>query len=501
MLPPRQYYLTSTRPETVPEGYRARSVGDWQFIFDESYDSVPVVDDDEYVGRLIGTIVDVRGQCTDGELRLSEAGSGGDSDSNFDSAVAAFEDALSDLAGHYVALLDADGPLLYTDPIGGFPVVYDSAEGVAGATPAALPNVDHRARFRAELFDRLNHDTENIWLPGKRTYYSDVERLLPNHRLDLQSWETTRYWPSDSESLSTSDDSSAIPEFVGDTLREIFAEIVATYDRTVVPATAGQDSRTLLAGARPWLLDGDVATITWDPGERYDVDVELGRRMSTDLGFDWTPVRTVTATESEKQRWLELTGHAVGGTIMDIHPTLETFEADVHVNGFGGEVARGYFWEDDDDRDTSLDASEILHRLHKPEDPVLEDAVDEWLAGVSTFDTFAQLDLLYQELRLGCWGGPHLPGLARHRDVVVPLSYRPILDAMYRLPPEVRRNERLAPAIVDHCWPELNEYPYNTYDDWRDYVRKAKELRTKTEFAIARPGLAYSFVARKISGK
>ncbi|WP_135825284.1 asparagine synthetase B family protein [Halorussus ruber] len=493
MIPPRQYYLTSTRPEEIPDGYRSVSVDDWHLVFDDSFDSLPVVADGERVGHVVGTILDVRDRREDGELRLSP----GDADS----LDAAFQDALVDFAGHFLGLLDANQSSAYTDPIGGCPLVYDPDEGVAGATPAALPGIDREARFQTALFDRLNHNEDYIFLPGAVTYYRNVERLLPNHRLDLDSWETTRFWPSDPEAISTYDETTAVAESMSQLLRDVFAEIAATYENPVNPLTAGQDSRTLLAAARPWVADGDIQTVTWDTGELVDVDMDVARRLSANHEVDWNPVPTVTATEAQKRWWLETTGHAVGGTIKDIHPTLELFDADLHVNGFGGAIARGKFWEDADGPDSTFDAGELLARLHRPEDPVLEEAVEEWYEGVSQFDAYTQLDLVTQELRYGCWAGPHFPGLARHRDVVSPLAYFPVVREMFRLAPPVRRNGNVQHLIVDRLWSELNEYPYNMFTDWREFVRRAKHLKYKSQYAAKRPDLVYSFLSRKLTGE
>lgn len=491
MIPPRQYYVTATSPGSVPDGYRSESVDEWFVVFDDDFDSVPVVADGDRVGHVVGTVLDVRNRLEDGEIRLSDA----------DSPTEAFQDALSGLAGHFLGLLEAERPSLYTDPIGGCPVVYDSNEGVAGATPAALPGVDHAARFRADLFDRLNRDRDFIFMPGEHTYYSGVERLLPNHRLDLRTWEATRYWPRDPERMTTYDEPTEVAEFIGATLRDVFEEIASTYENPVAPLTAGKDSRSMLATARPWLRDGTIGTVTWDTGEWLDVDMEIARRLAAGREFDWTPVPIVTATEAEKRRWLEYTGHAVGGTILDIHPTLEGFEADLHVNGFGGAIARGKYWADGDDPSTSFDAGELLARMHRPEHPVLVDAIEDWLAGVSQFDAYTQLDLLTQELRYGSWAGPHFPGLSLHRDVVSPLAYFPVVEAMFRLPPAVRRNGTVQYVVIDRFWSELNEPSYNEYPDYRELIRKAKHLKYKAGYALAKPGLTYSYVSRKLVGK
>jgi len=486
MVPPKQYYLSATRPETLPDDYARVSVGDWHLVFDAAYDSIPVVSGDECIGRVVGTVLDAEDELRDGELGVA------------DGTPESFENGLSSLGGRYVGILDGDETYAYTDPAGALPLVYEPTEGVAGTRPAVLPNVDADSRFRSDLFDRISYDADNIWLPGTLTYYEGVERLLPNHRLDLETWTATRFWPRDPEDLAEPDAPVAVAESVAARLREIFDTIVSKYSSPLLSLTAGKDTRMLAAGARPWLLDGAVRAFTYDSGERYDVDVDTAWRMSSDHGFDWWSAPVVSADETQRRWWLEQTGHAVGGTILDIHPTIATLDADVQINGFGGEIARGYYWADGDAADMTFDAPELLDRLHLPVESPLENSISEWYAGVSAFDTFSQLDLMYQELRLGCWAGPHHPAMTQFHDFVGPLYHRKIVDEMYRLPVEVRRNDTFPQLVVDRLWPELNEYPYTAYDDWRDRIRTVKELRRKITVARTRPVRAGSYLVRQL---
>lgn len=487
MLPPRQYYLTSTSPETVADGYRTESVGDWQVVFDEAYDLVPVVAGEDRVGVVVGTVLDVTEQLRDGAIHLSTANA------------SAFEDELGRLAGRYVAVFDAGRTYAYTDPAGAVPLVYDPDEGVAASVPAALPGVDHRSRFRSGLFDRLSYDADNIWLPGRLTYYEGVRRLLPNHRLDLKSWEPERFWPRDPQVIAAETAPSTAAESIADVLRSVFAALVDRYESPVMSLTAGKDTRVLAAAARPWLRSGEVRTFTWDHGDRYDVDIDTARRIALDHRIDWSPVSVERASAADRRWWLENTGHAVGGAILDLHPTLASLDGDVQINGFGGEIGRGYYWADGDTADRSFDSTELLDRLHLPVEPPLEAAVEEWYDEVRGYDAFTRLDLMYQELRLGCWAGPHHTAMAQFRDFVGPLYHRQVVRQLYRLPPDVRRHDDFPPLLVEQLWPALNEYPYTAYGDWRDYVRTAKELRRMASVAWTRPVRAGSYLVRQLT--
>ena len=201
-----------------------------------------------------------------------------------------------------------------------------------------------------------------------------------------------------------------------------------------------------------------------------DIDVHVARRLARRHDVDWHSIRITEATEDEQDRWLKRTGYTVGSAIKETHTTMQALETDAEVGGLGGEIGRGYYWKPSDDRDTAVGPIELLHRFHKPEHPELIAELDRWCQEVDRFDTYTTLDLAYQEHRLGCWGGPQHLGFAPEVDYLRPLWYRPVVESMHRLPPEVRRRDELPERIVSTAWPELNELPYNAFTDWKKYL-------------------------------
>lgn len=488
-VPAKQYYLTTEVPNSVPDGFRRQTVGGWHIVCDASYDVIPVTANDQRVGYVVGTVLDVRGEHGSGQIDLGSVES-------TETVVAAFESVQSDFVGGYVALVCTDDSYLYTDPGGVCPVVYASDRRLAGASPAALPGVDTDARFRRDLFEAVTDDGDQLWLPGKKTYYSGVQRLLPNHRLDLQTWESSRYWPTGELQVNRTADPI---EAIATNLRAVFETVVANYASPILALSAGKDSRALLAVARDWLVNGEVACFTWDSGEQFDMDRTVARRIATDRNIAWRPVPVIEASESEREQWLQSTGHAVGGQIMGIYPSLQSLDGDVHLVGTGGEIGRGYYWSDEDDPDATFSATELLERLHRPRHAELVDAVEEWLDGTSCFDAYTLLDLAYQELRLGCWAGPQSRVSAKYVDEMMPFEYRPVVEAMHRVPPAIRMNDNLMPRIVERTWPELNTYPYNEYDDWRIVVQRGKEIEQKLRTALDDPERAYDYLQRLLA--
>ena len=84
--------------------------------------------------------------------------------------------------------------------------------------------------------------------PLNLTPRKNVWRLLPNHFLDLRQWEAVRHWPK-AEILPVGDTDQAVTQVV-ERVRLHMKALVAKKP-VLLRLTAGQDSRVLLACARP----------------------------------------------------------------------------------------------------------------------------------------------------------------------------------------------------------------------------------------------------------
>jgi hypothetical protein len=296
--------------------------------------------------------------------------------------------------------------------------------------------------------------------------------------------------------MADTSNSSAEIEAIIDNLRRIFATVIERYDNPTMGLTAGKDSRSLVAVARKWVKNHRISVFTLGENDR-DVDRHIAQRLTRTHGLKWTPLSITEATEAEQRRWLERTGYTVGSGIKETHPTLQTLTTDAEIGGIGGEVGRGYLWQDSDQRNTEIKPSDLLFRWHKPEHPELAAVLEEWLREVEKFDTYTVLDLAHQEHRLGCWGGPQHLGFRSEVDHIRPLLYRPIIESAFHLSPETRRTDGLPLQIIDRCWPELSEFPYNSFTDWKKYWATIENNTNTIKSAISHPKMALDYLTRK----
>jgi hypothetical protein len=489
----RQYYVLQTPPVTVPEGYHHLPCGSCHVVVDTEFSVIPVVDDDQQVGLVFGTILDPGGRVRDGRIRL-------DPDHTAESPLRSFEWALSGLLGRYVGLYDSEaGRHLYTDPIGALPCVYDERRGIVAASPSMMPDTDTGERFREDLFKAVKRPLvgrgANIWLPGSLTYFRGIERLLPNHSLDLETWETRRFWPRESDTGSNPSSAGEIERII-EILSDIFELIVETYTTPTMSLTAGMDSRSLLAVARDPVTRGDISLFTIGDSDR-NVDVYTARRITRAHDLDWTALPIVEATEREQARWLRRTGYTVGSAVKETYLSMHSLDTDAEVGGIGGEMGRGYLWKDSDNSENEITSTDILLRYHKPEHPELLETVEEWFHSVTQFDTYTILDLAHQEHRLGCWGGPQHLGFRAGVDHLRPFCYRPVVESMHRLTPEIRRNDQLPRRIIEQCWSELDRRPYNSFTGWRKYWGLLERNASTAKAAVSNPQATLEYLSQR----
>jgi len=486
--PPNQYYLHQSPDSSPPEKYQRVEIGDWSLTFAESFEVEPLLRGTEVVGYAVGTIIDPAGVVEDRGIPL------GPPDPNTPPG-SQLEGRVRLLAGRFIVFFTSGSATrLYLDPAGSIPAVYDAEAGCVAASPSLLPNVDAESRFqrflRSQVTWPLKSGGENSWLPGTLTYYEGVRQLLPNHYLDLDTWEPVRHWPR--TEIATDRDAVAN---IASHLETTLSHVVNEYESPEVSLTAGKDSRCLLAGTRRLLNDHSISffSIGRDP---FNVDTEIAGRMADQFGLDWRSLPIIEASKAEQDEWLTRTGHMVGSTIRETYPTMRQLEGDVEIGGLGGEIGRGYLWRDSDTEMSSLDPEDLLWRFHRPDHPKLVATIDDWLGEVSHLDCFTVLDLAYQEHRLGCWGGPQHLGFSSNRDYFRPLWYRPIVEAVHTLDPEIRRRDKLPERLIDTLWPELNEFPYNTFDDWRRYVSSVKDVFDLSKLALSRPDIGLTYIKR-----
>lgn len=412
--------------------------------------------DGRKVGVLLGYPIDVdRGVAVDGEFVLP---------SPLRDVDAFVEQDIYGLAGRFVFVLDdQEYRRVYLDACGSVPVVYDPETGLAASSTGLLLDAQaYRDRFASELYEHL-HVRRDGWFPAGLTAHRGINRLLPNHYLDLQSMSTVRHWPKGTITATTEPD-AACRRIVSSTRSVIDACLEA--GPVAMSLTAGNETRLLLAAARE-AIEG-IETVTVDHREGR-LDRVRAQELAERFNLRHTCLPVVVAGPQQAEDWHARAGHCLGGPNMRSHPTVAALSSfSFFLGGMGGEIGRGFFWRSTDTATTVIDASKLTRRFGMPAHDDVVRAVDGWLSGLpDQVDTFLQLDLAYLELRMGPWAFAQPPGTSPVRELH-PLISRANFTAMLSLPPEWRSTNRMILRSIELHWPGLLELPINRFGDWRD---------------------------------
>jgi hypothetical protein len=379
---------------------------------------------------------------------------------------------MADLTGQYViiAFTSSEGRL-YLDAAGARSVIWCSHQRVCASSSALVP-YDELTHDDVDLIQALGIPETAFFFPFGLTPRHKINRLLPNHYLDLGAWDAVRHWP-------LTPVPSVTPHHAVDELIQRLSGVIQAVCENSEPLmslTAGRDSRMLLACAKA--LVSQIQFFTWElPDATAKVDLQVAETLKRACGLRHKVYQFHEATSHDKAEWLYRTGCAVGEPRgMSLVTTNRLMKHRFYLPALGSEVGRAFYWKASDRADTKLSAEELLARLKHPIVPRLVERAASWLDAVPVEKTFDILDLLYIEQRLGCWAGVWDLGWADGPLRLPPFYNRRIFTLLLGLPYDYRIKQQLASDLIQRSdWPELlNFAPFNPKTkDFRNRLREA----------------------------
>jgi hypothetical protein len=467
-------FLFSTDPAAIPPAWNHYEQAGWVIA---THPDLPVTSlvlpDRTRLGWLIGYAITDTSFCP--EEIIVRSGHARDED--------ALEATLATLGGRFVAvLLTATHQRCYLDACGSMSAVYSTRVPLVASTPSLIDTAQHP--WDADLIRDMRMPMSGLWYPFGLTARQHVARIIPNHYLNLATMQPVRWWPPASMQYGHGSVDQALAT-ITTTVRHALTTVAATHP-LYLTLTAGRDSRMVLACARD-VCDRTIF-FTFTLG-RDTADAHIARSIARRFQLSHMQLRKIYADPVALELWQTKTGRAVAGEIWKIHVTMRDLDpARVLMTGMAGEVGRGYYWNPADTADTPLTPADLVARCHLPWHPRFAAPAQAWLNSVPTSNTFFLLDLLYVEQRLGCWGGPQIYGGDQRNITMIqllPLAHRAIFEAMFALPVDYRRDQRLAADICRTLWPELATLPYNQFSGFWRYPRQVARYGLTTARSLA----------------
>lgn len=325
--------------------------------------------------------------------------------------------------------------------------------------------------------------------PTSNHYVKGIKRLLPNHILDLNSFNSERM---DFAPIIESLKKKKVTNFndVFSKYLNGFFEAAGNQNKHLkVPVTAGYDSRALVAASKKY--KSNIEYFTFEFEDSSD-DVTIANEICYNLklnhnvfqlpreeDIDFTRTYTEHMLIPRQLKKIDIVKH---------HSKSDYSENTLIVNGNAAEVMRLFYGR------AMLPKRSFLYTLLSgcPFNRSVKKELKHWLRNSSKLP-IDKKDLFYWEHKLGAWGSifPFEQDIAVNE--ISPFNNRTLLLSALINVPKKNRGYPDYPFFRDYVnyeAPELTAIPYNPHEkgSFREKIKKNTYLRLAATFALGAAG-------------
>lgn len=325
---------------------------------------------------------------------------------------------------------------------------------------------------------------ESAWV-GNKSIDDRLQKLLPNHYLDLIKMEVRRMPLYPLQNLTSE---GSILDVSSSILKGTFAALSKRYE-LIQPLTAGWDTRTLLAASREFK---DKIQFYVFSGERNSVssDVWVAKNLAGKLGLNFKVIKPdILNHEFLKEYNKEHVMPRILPKTANIQ--YHYYNSDkpgiINVNGNGGEIARCYYGYTN--RKITFEML-LLFSGYPSSIEFVRQELDCWFIDANQFaeeHKIPLLDLFYWEQRMCNWGAlyPFEQDIAI--EEISPFNNKSLLYALLRVKASKRRSPdyKFIRKLIQNLWPDTLSEPINPDKTilnsiinrnsyWRYYLEKGK---------------------------
>jgi hypothetical protein len=378
--------------------------------------------------------------------------------------------AIANLSGRFVLVLSFDNTFyIFNDPGGLRSVYYTKYENkiYIGSQPGIfskfieLEKTQNYFEFVNSSYYKTNVD---FALPCGVTLYKNLNHLVPNHYLNISTFQQYRFWPSESIKPRVLDES------VGE-ISNLFSNLlIQAHNRfeLSLPLTAGYDSRTILSFCKPFINDVYIYTLKYRQLTESSDDIQIPRLLTESIK---TPHNLLSCQIEMNQKFLDTYSNSV-----DLyHPDWAQIAYGLQLNypqnklmlkGACSEIVKCWYHNLINKKD--IYSGFHLAKLETGWEKMnfITEAIELWLIDAKQICMDANiniLDLFVWEHRIGNWQANCQLEWDIVQEVFSPFNTRPILELMLGIDTKYRQNDKpiFLEKIIDHSWKELNQFPAN----------------------------------------
>ena len=417
---------------------------------------------------------------------------------------AVIDDWLLELDGRFaVARGNEDHLDIVTDPLGGYPIYATDSGGATYVSNVAGLLADIRGD-QAHDESAVAHLLSSGFSAMRRPLWADVYRLQSASHYRFRRGEQVDW----REYLPTSEIASYFSAgFDPDEATAIItASTAAMIDwpgrPAVISATGGRDSRLVFAAAKTIGKPLVATTVSFPDQQGYPrtEDVKVAEKVSRvlDVPFSSLTLDDGFGLYREPKELVEAIRRRTAGAVAVNDAYTMRFRPEpgvlpLTISGLGGEIARGYYGQAEDDMGAGRLADYLFTHTaftwpapitsSTTRDLVISD-LEEWIegrlrAGVAPADI---PDAYYFSARMGAWAAQGMLSSESNEDLISPLWVRRLLPLQFGLTRRERALEVFHLETLRRLNPQLVGLPFEkSQPGWpseqRALVRRAAQLR------------------------
>ncbi len=370
------------------------------------------------------------------------------------------EDFIYKFNGRFIFVSSDDRlPRVYLDAGGSLALVYSGIKKAIASTASLIKWYNDE-----EVIDERNPLGElkpNQFYPGSMTAFPEIDRLLPNHYLEIESFTPIRHWPTSSPEQIDEKDIGPVLYRIRENIRNIIGAVIDKYP-VYMGLTSGKDTRAILACCKEYTEK--ITFFTFDYKSFPGVfDMKISRLIADRFKLEHLVLSIEDTGERDKKVYQVRTGYSGNyRKSRDFYQALKNHLDMNHaiVTGFAGEMTRSPYLNKFDDLRESISPEKLIRLVHVPYREPFVVPFNKWYDEVKGLNLGLILDLLYLEQRFGSWAAPHLYGIAPFKVHIIPYISREIFENLLKLPLEYRVTQAVPKDLVSLFWPELNDYPF-----------------------------------------
>jgi hypothetical protein len=315
-----------------------------------------------------------------------------------------------------------------------------------------------------------------------RSLFEGIEKLWPATVFHFQNGRLrshSKYWDLAATMYDRTSRRGDVPHLAA-ALKQAVQSVVRSFRRPVFDLTGGFDSRLLLGAT----LRAGASVDTVVNGKQGDADVTAANRIAQEFALRHR--HQEPAPDCTEQWWKNAKASLAlcdgeydvleYARILEIHRALAG-QFDASVNGSGGEVCKGYWWEllfPFTGCKGHFDARHLAARRFVPQGGVpallatdnpanLTEHFAEIICranrGFEGLPNTAKVDNVYLTLRMQRWQGRVASATSRLWPCVSPFLFRQPLEIALSAPPATRVRHRMTRRLIEYLNPKLAGFP------------------------------------------